>query len=73
MWGFCVRSLFCYTVLCVISSFAILMLVKRELVALLLLSIVSWVVLDQPSFFPFYMDIIRKLSMFFFFFFFFAF
>ena len=35
---FCVRSLFCYEALCVLSSFAIISLGKRELVALLLLS-----------------------------------
>ena len=31
---FCVRSLFCYAVLCVLSSFAIILLGKSELVAL---------------------------------------
>ena len=36
--GGCVRSLFCYAVLCVVSRFAIISLVKRELVALVLLS-----------------------------------
>ena len=36
--GFCIRSLFCYAILCVISSFAIITLGKRGLVALLLLS-----------------------------------
>ena len=35
--GFCVGSLFCYAVLCVLSSFAIIPLGKRKLVALLLL------------------------------------
>ena len=35
--GFNVRSLFCFGVLCVLSSFAIISLGKRELVALLLL------------------------------------
>ena len=35
--GFCVRFLFCFAVLCVLSSFAIISLGKRELVALLLL------------------------------------
>ena len=33
---FCVRSLFCYAVLGVLSSFAIIPLRKRELIALLL-------------------------------------
>ena len=33
MWGFCVWSLFCYEVLCVLSSFAIILMEKRELVA----------------------------------------
>ena len=33
--GYCVRSLFCYAVLCVLSSFVIISLGKRELVALL--------------------------------------
>ena len=37
LWGLSVRSLFCLTVLCVLSSFAIISLGKRELVALLLL------------------------------------
>ena len=32
---FCVRSLYCYAVLCVHSSFTIISLGKRELVALL--------------------------------------
>ena len=32
--GFCVTSLFCYAVLCVLSSFAIISLAKRKLVAL---------------------------------------
>ena len=36
MWGFCVGFLFCCAVLCVLSSFAIIPLRKRELVALLL-------------------------------------
>ena len=40
MWVFCVRLLFCYAVLCVLHSFAIISLGKRELVALFLLS--SW-------------------------------
>ena len=35
--GFSVRSLFCFAVLCVLSSFAIISLGKRKLVALLLL------------------------------------
>ena len=36
--GFCVRSLFCCARLCVLSSFAMISLGKRELVALLVLS-----------------------------------
>ena len=36
--GFCVRSLFCCAGLCVLSSFAMISLGKRELVALLVLS-----------------------------------
>ena len=36
--GFCVRYLFCYAVLCVFSSFAIIPLGKRGPVALLLRS-----------------------------------
>ena len=35
---FCVWYLFCYAVLCVLSSFAIIQLGKRELVAFLMLS-----------------------------------
>ena len=38
MVGFCVCSMFCYTLLCVLSSFAIILMGKRELVALLCLS-----------------------------------
>ena len=34
--GGCVWSMFCYAVLCVLSSFAFILLGKRELVALLL-------------------------------------
>ena len=34
----CVRSLFCYAVLCVLSSFAVISLGMRRLIALLLLS-----------------------------------
>ena len=41
MWGFKsrfnVRALFCFAVLCIISSFAIVSLGKREQVALLVL------------------------------------
>ena len=37
LWGFSVRFLFCFAVLRVLSSFAIILLGKRELVALLLL------------------------------------
>ena len=36
--GFCVTSLFCYAVLWVLSSFAIISLAKRKLVALPFLS-----------------------------------
>ena len=36
--GFCICSMFCYTLLCVLSSFAIILTGKRELVALLCLS-----------------------------------
>ena len=32
---FCVGSLFCYVILCVLSSFAVILLRKRELVVLL--------------------------------------
>ena len=35
--GFCVNSLFCIAVLCVLASFAIISLGQNELVALLLL------------------------------------
>ena len=38
--GFCNRSMFCYALLYVHSSFAIILMGKRELVALLSLS--SW-------------------------------
>ena len=38
--GFCVCSIFCCTLLCVLSSLAIILTGKRELVALLCLS--SW-------------------------------
>ena len=37
LWRFDIRSLFCFAVLSVVSSFAIISLRKRELVALLLL------------------------------------
>ena len=40
LWGFCACSLFCCAVLCVLSSFPIILMGKRELVALLCLS--SW-------------------------------
>ena len=36
--GFCVKSLFCYAVLCALFSFTIISLGKRELVALLFMS-----------------------------------
>ena len=38
LWGFCVCSLFCYAILCVLSNLAIILMEKRELVALLQLS-----------------------------------
>ena len=38
--GFCVCSMLCYALLCVLSSFAIILTGKRELIALLCLS--SW-------------------------------
>ena len=40
MWRFCVCSMFCCVVLCVHSSFVIILMKKRDLVALLCLS--SW-------------------------------
>ena len=51
--GFCNCSLFCRAVLCVHSSFAIISMGKRELVALLCLSppclvIVMWLLLKMP-------------------------
>ena len=47
-WGLCVRCLFCYAVLCALSSFAIILMRKRELVdfiasVLCLLLTVPWV------------------------------
>ena len=55
--GFCVCSMFCCASLCVISSFAIVLKEKRELVALLCLSswyvvivIVLWLFLMVPCF-----------------------
>ena len=36
--GFCVCSMFCYALLCVLSTFAIALTGKRELIALLCLS-----------------------------------
>ena len=38
LWDFCVCLLFCYALLCVHSSFAIILKRKRRLVALLLLN-----------------------------------
>ena len=35
LWGICVCSLFRYAVRCVLSSFSIMPLVKREMIALL--------------------------------------
>ena len=51
--GFCNCSMFCCAFLCVHSSFAIISMVKRELVALLSLSswcimIVEWLFLTMP-------------------------
>ena len=51
--GFCVCSMFCFVLLCVLSSFAIILMGKRELVALLCLSswslvIVMWLFLAVP-------------------------
>ena len=51
--GFCICSMFCCTLLYVPSSFAIILTVKRELVALLSLSswclvIVVWLFLAMP-------------------------
>ena len=44
--GFCVCSMFCCALLCVLSSFAIISMEKRELVACLCLS--SWCLIDLP-------------------------
>ena len=44
--GFCVCSMFCCTLLCVLSSFAIILMGKREPVALLCLS--SWCPVALP-------------------------
>ena len=44
--AFCVCSMFCCTSLCVLSSFAIILMGKRELVALLCLS--SWCPVALP-------------------------
>ena len=44
--GFCVCSMFCCTLLCVLSSFTIIFMGKRELVALLCLS--SWCLVALP-------------------------
>ena len=44
--GFCACSMSCCTLLCVLSSFAIILMGKRELVALLCLS--SWCPLALP-------------------------
>ena len=53
--GFCNSSVFCYALLCVHSSFAIILMGKRELIALLSLSswclvIVVWLFLAVPWF-----------------------
>ena len=49
LWGFCVWSLSSYTVLCVLSSFAIISLRKRELVAFLWLSFLCHVTVSEHS------------------------
>ena len=51
--GFCNCSMFCYAILCVYSSFAIILMGKRELVALLCLSswclaVIVWLFLTMP-------------------------
>ena len=51
--GFCVCSMFCCALLCVLSSFAIILMEKRELVALLslffwCLVMVEWLFLTMP-------------------------
>ena len=56
MVRFCNRSTFCYALLCVHSSFAIISMGKSELVALLCLSswcleIVVWLFLTRPRVF----------------------
>ena len=53
--GICNCSMFCCALLCVHSSFAIILMEKRELVALLCLSswclvIVVWLFLSMPRF-----------------------
>ena len=47
--GFCVCSMFCCTLLCVLSSFAIILTGKRELIALLCLSFWCLVVLPHGA------------------------
>ena len=47
--GFCVCSMFCCTLLCVISSFTIILMGKRELVALLCLSSLCLVALSHGA------------------------
>ena len=52
--GFCSCSMFCCALLCVLSSFKIISMEKRELVALLCLSswslvIVMWLILTMPA------------------------
>ena len=46
--GFCVCSMFCDALLCVLSSFSIILMEKREMVALLCLVIVMWLFLRVP-------------------------
>ena len=47
--GICVRTLFCYTVLCVLSTFSITLLERRKMVALLFLFDVIWLSLFFAS------------------------
>ena len=47
--GFCVCSMFCCTLLCVLSSFAIILMGKRELVVLLCVSFCCLVLLPHST------------------------
>ena len=51
MWEFCVCSLFCYTVLSINSSFSLIPLGKRELIALFLLSSCCHATVSVPCLF----------------------